>query len=141
MTTKMAVVAGQNSEQLSNNFEVGPKFFGLICNCLNCNYHCQEHIFIFYKNCISAVHIQKKNIYIYIYILTSDYQARCLTHWQSPLFSNYIVLFVFLLAQFSLRKTENPSITTAYHEEYQHKAFHVEFKHSSQNGLFYSNKQ
>ena len=34
MTTKMAVVAGQNSEQLSNNFEVGPKFFGLICNLL-----------------------------------------------------------------------------------------------------------
>ena len=45
------------------------------------------------------------------------------------------------LAQFSLRKTENLSITAAYHEEYQQKAFHDEFKLSSQNGLFYSNKQ
>ena len=21
-------------------------FFGFICNCLNCNYHCDDHIFI-----------------------------------------------------------------------------------------------
>ena len=29
-----------------------PKFWGLICNCLNCNFHCNDHIFIYI--CIST---------------------------------------------------------------------------------------
>ena len=31
-------------------------FFGLICNCLNCNYHCDDHILILKKK-VLAVHI------------------------------------------------------------------------------------
>ena len=30
----------------SNPVEVPNFFFGLICNCSKCNYHCDDHIFI-----------------------------------------------------------------------------------------------
>ena len=42
---KTAAVAGQNSEQLSN--ESGNR--ELIYNCLNCNDHCEDHFLLFLK--------------------------------------------------------------------------------------------
>ena len=69
MATNLAAVAGQNSEQLSNNFEV-PKFFrvGLQLQ-LSCNCQCEDHIFIFFKKFISAVHIifiSKQTSYLHL---------------------------------------------------------------------------
>ena len=71
MATNMAAVAGQNSEQLSNNFEV-PKFFrvGLqLQEPIKLQLPMRDHIFIFLKKFISAVHIifiSKQTSYLHL---------------------------------------------------------------------------
>ena len=53
---QLAEHCGANAEAMgSNPFEVRKFLFALICNCLNCNNHCDDHISI--EICVSAVHI------------------------------------------------------------------------------------
>ena len=82
-----------------------PKFFffwwggegggGLICNCLNCNYHCDNHIFIWnmYLLChfISAVHI-----WFISYIVNTHFFHRDIwTHnWPAPNVNGFIAQLV-----------------------------------------------
>ena len=62
-------------------------FFGLICNCLNCNNHCDDHISI--EICISVVHI------ISVHTMTYDTEVSLgwscfLTNVWNACFSLYI---------------------------------------------------
>ena len=49
-----------NAEAMSSNPVEVPFFYYyyfFICNCLNCNYHCDPTIIYSFEICISAVHI------------------------------------------------------------------------------------
>ena len=50
-----------NAETMGSNPVEVPKFFLVICNCLNCNYHCDDHIFIFNLYFRSSDHLQKEH--------------------------------------------------------------------------------
>ena len=56
------------------------KFFGLICNCLNFNYHCDDHIFIW-----------KKKIVIKVFNLTDSRQftISAATKWRLTAFESW----------------------------------------------------
>ena len=44
---QMVEHCGANAEAMGSNPVEIAKFFGrVICRCLNCNYHCDDHIFI-----------------------------------------------------------------------------------------------
>ena len=45
-----------NAETMGSNPVEVPKFWGVICNCLNCNYHCDENL-----DFRSSDHLQKEH--------------------------------------------------------------------------------